>query len=349
MISPPELLPDLVVFTLKLLLVAGACLALIGAVARAVRAGGLSPLRVLRLDARWRDEGRLLARVAPRRGETRRLAAEARARRRREAQGAEAGRVFVLTFDGGLEARGTRELAAAINAILQVGGAGDEVLVRLKSGGGLVTAYGHAASQLARVREAGLRLTVAVDEVAASGGYLMAAMADQILAAPFALVGSIGVVAQVPNVHRLLKRHDVDVELHTAGRWKRTLTVLGENTDEGRAKFREDLARTFDRFKEALGRHRPGLDLAAVATGETWYGSEALALGLVDRVLTSDAYLLERARDARILALSIPAPRSAFTRFAATLGRALGARLTPRRFVRALAAESRDASAPWRL
>ena len=196
---------------------------------------------------------------------------------------------------------------------------------------------------------------MAIDEVAASGGYLMAAMADRILAAPFAIVGSIGVVAQIPNVHRLLKRHDVDVELHTAGRWKRTLTVLGENTDEGRAKFRADLARTFARFKEALARHRPQLDLEAVATGETWYGSEAVALGLVDEVLTSDAYLLARAREADVLALSVAAPRPplgglgavvglAGARLGAALGRTVGARLSPRR----LLAESREATEPWR-
>jgi serine protease SohB len=343
---PADLLADLGIFTLKALVAVLACLFVFVAFLRAARGDAASPLRVARLDRRWQREAALIARADPRRGETKGLAASARARLKRLSGPEGAARVFTLRFDGGLDARGTRELAAAINAILQVGTPRDEVVLRLKSPGGLVTAYGHAASQLARVREAGLRLTVAVDEVAASGGYLMAAMADHIIAAPFALVGSIGVVGQIPNVHRLLKRHDVDVELHTAGRFKRTLTVLGENTDEGRAKFRDDIARTFERFKEALARHRPRLDLERVATGETWYGSEALALGLVDAVETSDAYLLRRAEEAHVLAVAIATPSHPLGRLGRALGGALGARLGARQLARDLAEAQAGAEEP---
>src|SRR4051794_18386256 len=146
-------------------------------------------------------------------------------------------RVYVLDFHGDLAASKVDYLRNEITAVLTSAREQDKVLVRIESPGGLVHSYGLAASQLERVRERKIRLVAAVDKVAASGGYLMASVADHIIAAPFALIGSIGVVAQIPNVHRLLKKHDVDVEVLTAGKYKRTLTVFGENTDQGRAKF----------------------------------------------------------------------------------------------------------------
>ena len=206
-------------------------------------------------------------------------------------------RLYVLDFDGDVQASRTDQLRREISALLTVIGEEDEVLLRLESPGGLVHSYGLAAAQLARLRERSVPLTVAVDRVAASGGYMMAAVADRILAAPFAVVGSVGVVAQVPNVHRLLKKNDVDVEVLTAGKYKRTLTVVGENTEEGRAKFLEELEVTHQLFQEHIDRYRPGLDLDEVATGEAWYGSRALALKLVDTLQTSDDYLLAAARE----------------------------------------------------
>lgn len=201
-------------------------------------------------------------------------------------------RLFLLDFDGDLEASGVEALRREISALLTVASSRDEVLVRLESPGGLVHGYGLAASQLARIRRRDIPLTVAVDKVAASGGYMMACVANRILAAPFAVIGSIGVVAQVPNVHRLLKKNDVDFEVLTAGKYKRTLTVFGENTDEGRQKFVEDLEMTHDLFQAHIHQFRPELDVAAVATGEAWYGDDALARGLVDEILTSDDYLM---------------------------------------------------------
>lgn len=201
-------------------------------------------------------------------------------------------RMFVLDFDGDIEASGVDALRGQISAVLQVVQDKDEVLLRLESSGGLVHAYGLAASQLARLRERGVRLVIAVDRVAASGGYMMACLADKLIAAPFAIVGSVGVVGAVPNVHELLKRHAIDYEQHTAGKYKRTLTVLGENTDEGREQFKHELAITHELFKAHIRAARPVLDVEAIATGETWYGTQALEMGLIDAVGTSDDYLL---------------------------------------------------------
>lgn len=200
-------------------------------------------------------------------------------------------RVFVLDFHGDLRASAVDSLREEITTVLAQASSDDEVVVRLESGGGMVPGYGLAASQLDRIKKKSIPLTVCIDKVAASGGYMMACVADQILAAPFAVIGSIGVVAQIPNVHRLLKKHDVDIELMTAGKYKRTLTMLGENTDEGREKFREELEDTHALFKAFVGEHRPGLDIEEIATGEVWYGAPAIKKGLVDDTKTSDEYL----------------------------------------------------------
>ena len=209
-------------------------------------------------------------------------------------------RVFVLDFDGDVHASEVDNLRREISAVLQVAEANDEVVVRLESPGGLVHSYGLAASQLLRVRQHGLKLTVCVDMVAASGGYMMACIADRIIAAPFAVVGSVGVVAQIPNFHRLLKKHDVDVELMTAGEYKRTMTIFGENTDKDRQKFQEELEDTHLLFKEFVRENRPSLDVDRIATGEHWYGIRGKELGLVDDLMTSDEYLVMRNADAEI-------------------------------------------------
>ncbi|REH36959.1 inner membrane peptidase [Paraperlucidibaca baekdonensis] len=212
--------------------------------------------------------------------------------------------VYVLRFTGDMAASAVAQLRHEISALLAVAvPERDEVVLVLESPGGLVHSYGLASSQLARIRAAGIRLTICVDAVAASGGYMMACLADQLIAAPFAVIGSIGVVAQIPNVHRLLKKNDIDVELMTAGQYKRTLTMIGENTDEGRAKFQEDLNDTHELFKAHVAQWRSQVDLAVVATGEHWYGQQALSLGLVDSLQTSDDYLRQRAAEAELFAL----------------------------------------------
>ena len=212
-------------------------------------------------------------------------------------------RLFVLDFDGDIRASGVASLREEISAVLTVATPKDEVLVTLESGGGMVHSYGLAASQLQRIRTAGVPLTIAVDKVAASGGYMMACVANKLIAAPFAYVGSIGVVMQMPNVNKVLKKHDVDYEMLYAGQYKRTLTVFGENTDEGRAKMQADLEDTHLLFKEFIASLRPDLDIDKVATGETWPGTRALELGLVDELRTSDDYLMSRCKEADLLKL----------------------------------------------
>lgn len=212
-------------------------------------------------------------------------------------------RVFVLDFKGDLQASAVERLREEITTLLQVAAPQDEVVLRLESEGGMVHAYGLAASQLARIKARGLSLTVTVDKVAASGGYMMACVADRILAAPFAIIGSIGVVAQIPNFNRWLQRHQIDFELHTAGEHKRTLTLFGENSDAARAKFRLELEETHALFKQFVASQRPQLDIARVATGEHWFGLQALEYRLVDELRTSDDYLLSRAEDAELYSL----------------------------------------------
>ena len=200
--------------------------------------------------------------------------------------------LYVLDFKGSMDAREVSSLREEITAILAVADQQDEVLLRLESPGGMVHGYGLAASQLTRLKEKNISLTIAVDKVAASGGYMMACIANKIIAAPFSIIGSIGVVAQVPNIHRLLKKHDVDVELHTAGEYKRTLTMLGENTEQGRKKFVEDLNSTHELFKQFVHSNRPSLDIETVATGEYWYGTQALEKGLIDQIGVSDDFII---------------------------------------------------------
>lgn len=202
--------------------------------------------------------------------------------------------LYVLDFVGSSKGKEFKELRLKIDAILDVATKEDEVVINLMSPGGLVNSYGLCASQLQRIRDRDIKLTVTVDEVAASGGYLMACVAHKIVAAPFAYVGSIGVIAGIPNFRKVLKRFDVDYEQITAGKFKRTLSVLGENTPEGRQKFKEELEAVHARFKEQVLRYRPNLDESKIATGEHWLAIDALELGLVDEIATSDEYLASR-------------------------------------------------------
>jgi serine protease SohB len=209
-------------------------------------------------------------------------------------------RVFVFDFEGDLLATAVEKLREEVTAVVAVARAQDEVVVRIESPGGGVPHYGLAAAQLSRLRERRLKVTACVDRVAASGGYMMACVADTIIAAPFSIVGSIGVVTGVPNVHRLLKRHDVDFQEMTAGEYKRTVTVFGEVTAKGKQKLQEQLDETHALFKQFVKAQRPQLDVDKVATGEYWLGRRAAELGLVDRLSTSDDYLLSRAQDADV-------------------------------------------------
>jgi len=210
-------------------------------------------------------------------------------------------RVFVIDFHGDIKASSVENMRQEISAVLTCATSDDEVLVRLESSGGTVHGYGLGASQLQRIRERGIPLTVAVDQVAASGGYMMACVANKIIAAPFSIIGSIGVLAQIPNLHRFLKKHDVDFEQLYAGEYKRTLTLFGENTSKGRIKVQQDLEETHQLFKDFVKSQRPALDIDQVATGEHWPGIRARELGLVDELQTSDDYLMERRGESELV------------------------------------------------
>ncbi|WP_422137945.1 protease SohB [Endozoicomonas sp. ALC020] len=213
-------------------------------------------------------------------------------------------RLYVLDFHGDMKASAVKSLREEITAVLSVITDKDEVLLKLESAGGMVHAYGLAASQLQRIRDRGINFTIAVDKVAASGGYMMACTANQIVAAPFAVIGSIGVMAQLPNINKLLKKHDVDIELHTAGEFKRTLTVLGENTEKGRDKFKQDIQDTHELFKEFIKEEREQVNVEEVATGEIWYGRQAIEKNLIDLVMTSDEYIYSRVDSSDIIQVS---------------------------------------------
>lgn len=254
-------------------------------------------LRVISLNARLRQAADGLRHaLLPK--EARKRLVKRRKQEAKAAEGRKRQRVFVLDFRGDIRASATASLREEVSAVLAVAEAGDEVLLRLENAGGLVHEHGLAASQLVRIKERGIPLTVAVDKVAASGGYLMACVADRIVAAPFAIVGSIGVLAQVPNFRRLLDERGVTVEQIKAGRYKRTVSMFGEVTEEDRAKLREELEDIHALFQAMVEKYRPALDLGRVATGEYWYGTRALELGLVDALGTSDDLLTARLEEA---------------------------------------------------
>ena len=272
-------------------------------------------IRVSHLNARINEQRKKIAQTTASKLEllqlTQQFAKEARARKKNNQK------IYVLDFKGDVQASAVENLREEITLILATAKSGrDRVVVRLESPGGMVHGYGLAAAQLVRLRDAGFHLTICVDKVAASGGYMMACIASEIISAPFAVVGSIGVVAQVPNFNRLLKEHNIDFELYTAGQYKRTVTMFGENTKEGKAKFEEELQQTHALFKHFVEKYRPQLNVEKVATGEHWYGEDALSLNLVDKLQTSDEYLLSLLPQHDVYAIQ--------TRRKPTLGEKLG-------------------------
>ncbi|HBG83376.1 MAG TPA: protease SohB [Acinetobacter radioresistens] len=272
-------------------------------------------IRISHLNARVNEQRKKIAQTTASKLEllqlAQQLAKEGRARKKNNQK------IYVIDFKGDVQASAVENLREEITLILATAKAGkDRVVVRLESPGGMVHGYGLAAAQLVRLRDAGFHLTICVDKVAASGGYMMACIANEIITAPFAVVGSIGVVAQVPNFNRLLKEHNVDFELYTAGEYKRTVTMFGENTPEGKAKFEQELQQTHGLFKHFVEKYRPKLNVEKVATGEHWYGQDALDLNLVDELKTSDEYLLSALPQHDVYVIS--------TRRKPTLGEKLG-------------------------
>jgi serine protease SohB len=300
-VGPTDTLYDLLGFLGRAVIVFvtfAACVAFVFGRARVARVS--EPyVRLKEISARWRHnidsiQGGLMHPKARRRwGKD---LAKSRAAETPPAQ-----RVFVIDFKGDILASGVDTLREEITVVLGLFMQGDEVVIRLESAGGAVHGYGLASSQLARLRARSIPVTVCVDKVAASGGYMMAAVANRIVAAPFAILGSIGVVAPFANAHKLLGKLGLEYEDITAGKFKRPVSLLGPVTEEGKAKLQEQIDDTHVLFKRFVSDMRPALDIEKVATGEHWYGTRAVELGLADAIATSDDILLEKSRTARIL------------------------------------------------
>jgi len=281
---------------LALLLLAGSALVALGR-----RSEPTDAIVVRHLNRELEKQADVLRRAVHGKAGFKKLVKERRARDRKKARDIDAKpRVFVIDFKGDLRASAAASLRHEVSAVLAVATEKDKVLVRLENSGGTVHDHGFAASQLERIKRRGIPLIVAVDKVAASGGYLMACVADRIIAAPFAVVGSIGVLVQLPNFNRLLEGKGIDFEQVSAGRYKRTLTMFGKNTDEAREKMKEELEEVHELFKRQVAEHRPQVDIEQVSTGEHWYGANALERKLVDEIASSDDWLLEAAKEHEI-------------------------------------------------
>ena len=318
---------DIAAFALKALLIVAAVGGLAILIARLARSGEAKDkeIKVRSLDERYDDMRDALNAALLDKKERRALKkahkkeAKAAAKARREHEPGK--RIYVLAFKGDLRASAVKKLGQEIDAVLTVARPQtDEVVLRLESPGGTVTGYGLAAAQILRLRERKITVTVSVDQVAASGGYMMACAADRIVAAPFAILGSIGVVASVPNLHRLLKKNDVDFEEMTAGEFKRSVSVLGEITPAGREHFRGKLDATHEAFKAWVQRCRPHVDIAKVANGDYWLAREALALGLVDELSTGDELLFRARDDARLFEVTAEVHKTLLQQLLSGLG-----------------------------
>ena len=293
-----EFFADYGLFLLKTLTIVIAIIAVIVTAAAAQRRATHEGLEVEDLNKKYRKLSDGLLHAVSTKEEQKKAAKERKAEAKaKEKQERSRPRSFVVDFKGDLKASAVSSLREEVSAVLDVATPDDEIILRLENHGGIVHEHGLAASQLARIRDREIPLVVCVDKVAASGGYLMACVGSQVYAAPFAILGSIGVLAQIPNFNRMLDSHGVDFEQVTAGEYKRTVTMFGKNTDEHRAKLKEELEDVHALFKDAVAKYRPSLDLDKVATGEHWYGTRALELGLADELKTSDEVLAERASE----------------------------------------------------
>jgi serine protease SohB len=321
---------DIAAFLIKAIIIVAAIGGLAVLVARLARSGERKEqeIKVRSLDERYDDMRDAMNAVLLDKKERKALAktrkkemkAEARARR-----GQTPGkRIYVLAFKGDMRASAVKRLGAEIDAVLIAARPGtDEALIRIESPGGTVTGYGLGAAEILRLRERKIRVTASVDQVAASGGYMMASAADRIVAAPFAVVGSIGVVAPVPNLHRLLQKNEIDFEEMTAGEFKRTVSVLGEITPAGREHFRGKLDATHEAFKAHVAECRPNVDIASVANGDYWLAREALPLGLVDEIMTSDEFLFRARGGARLYEVTTEARKTLLQQIMSGLGAAI--------------------------
>ncbi len=286
-------------FLLKAVTIVGAIVVVVGTVAAASRKATMQEgLEIEHLNKKYQTLASALKQAILKKADRKAQVKADKVKAKAEAKSADTRpRSFVIDFKGDLKATAVASLREEVSAILEVAGPDDQVIVRLENHGGIIHEHGLATSQLVRIRDQGIPLLISVDKVAASGGYLMACVANRLIAAPFAILGSIGVIAQLPNFNRILDEHGIDFEMITAGKHKRNVTIFGKNTDEDRAKLKEELEDVHSLFKDVVGRYRQDLDLEKVATGEHWYGTRALELGLADELKTSDELLAELARD----------------------------------------------------
>jgi serine protease SohB len=339
-----EFLAEYGLFLLKVMTIVAAIVIIMMAGAVAGRKATQDHIEVENLNDKYRKMANALRSAVMKKDERKKQAKDDKKNKKAEDKRASRPRSFVLDFKGDLKASAVSSLREEVSAVLDVATPDDEVVVRLENHGGIVHEHGLAASQLARIRDRDIPLVICVDKVAASGGYLMACVGSQIYAAPFAILGSIGVLAQIPNFNRLLDSHGVDFEQITAGKYKRTVTMFGKNTDADRAKLKEELEDVHTLFKAAVGRYRSALDLEAVATGEHWYGTRALELGLADEILTSDELLAQRAAERDLYRVSYKIKRPLQKRILSNIDGALekvDAASWRRRF------ESRLPRSPW--
>jgi serine protease SohB len=294
-----EFFADYGLFLLKAVTIVGAIILVVGVAAAASRKAAMQEgLEIEHLNKKYQTMASALKHAVLKKADWKAQAKKNKEQEKAAAKSEEKRpRSFVIDFKGDLKATAVASLREEVSAILEVAGPDDQVVVRLENHGGIVHEHGLAASQLARIRDHGIELLIAVDKVAASGGYLMACVASRIFAAPFAILGSIGVIAQLPNFNRMLDEHGIDFEMITAGKYKRNVTIFGKNTDEDRAKLKEELEDVHSLFKDAVSKYRQDLDLEKIATGEHWYGTRALKLGLADELKTSDELLSELAKD----------------------------------------------------
>ena len=312
-------------FLLKTLTIVVAIIAVIGAAAAAQKRAHHDGLEVEDLNKKYRGLSDVLRKAVSTREEWKKAAKERKKQDKAEAKTPSTRpRSFVIDFKGDLKASAVESLREEVSAVLDVATGSDEIILRLENHGGIVHEHGLAASQLARIRDREIPLIVCVDKVAASGGYLMACVASRVYAAPFAILGSIGVLAQIPNFNRMLDSHGVEFEEVKAGKFKRTVTMFGKNTDEDRAKLQEELEDVHTLFKDAVAKYRPSLDLDKVATGEHWYGTRALELGLADELRTSDELLGERAAERDIYRVEFKVRKPLQKRLMAGVDGALG-------------------------
>lgn len=328
-----ELLTEYGLFLAKTVTIVVAVLIVIGGIASASAARTRKEphqgeVKIAHLNERYEDMERslkeaVLDKEALKEEEKAHKKKEKEAKKKKKADEPLKPRIFVIDFDGDIQASDVESLGQAISAVLTVATTSDEVVLRLESPGGQVHGYGLASSQLRRIRDHGVPLTVCVDKVAASGGYMMACNADKILAAPFAILGSVGVVAELPNFNRVLRKYDVDYDIYTAGEYKRTVTMLGENTDEGKKKFNDEIEQTHTLFKNHVADHRPQLNIEKIATGEHWYGSQCVELGLVDEIRTSDDYLFCKRTEADIYEVTFEFKRSMAEKLGLNMGNML--------------------------